>query len=476
MSLRSHQVLIALFAMLGIHGASWAQGAIAPTDAYLDQTRPRWEQVSRQIWDFAETALQEKRSSGYLADLLTKEGFKVQRGIGGLPTAFVATAGSGSPVVGILAEYDALPELSQKAAETQQAPLVQGAPGHGCGHNLLGTAAVAAAVAANKSRIEKKLPGTIQVFGTPAEEMLVGKTFMLNGGAFKNTDVVLSWHPGDKNEIEVGRRLALTATEVEFFGKTAHAAASPWLGRSALDAMELFEHAMSLMREHILPTARIHRVIKNGGAVANIIPDYSKVQVWLRDVNGTNVEQMIGRMRKAAEGAAIATETRAKVTLLASVREPISNEVLGRLMQKELERVGAPRFDERDVEFARAIQKDLALGQAGLSSEIVPYGPGHGSTASSDIGEVSAAVPLAELGVAARPLGTAAHHWAQTTCSAHPVGLKGMLVAAKVMGASMVDLLADPATVAAAKAEFAKSTKGKAWVNPLPPDAKPVVF
>jgi aminobenzoyl-glutamate utilization protein B len=476
MSLRSCRVLIALFALLGRDGASWAQGAIAPTDAYLDQTRPRWEQVSRQIWDFAETALQEKKSSAYLADLLTKEGFKVQRGIGGLPTAFVATAGSGSPVVGILAEYDALPELSQKSGETHQAPLVQGAPGHGCGHNLLGTAAVAAAVAANKSRIEKKLPGTIQVFGTPAEEMLVGKTFMLSGGAFKNTDVVLSWHPDDKNQIAVGRRLALTATEVEFFGKTAHAASSPWLGRSALDAMELFEHAMSLMREHILPTARIHRVIKNGGAVANIIPDYSKVQVWLRDVNGTNVEQMIGRMRKAAEGAAIATETSAKVTLLASVREPISNEVLGRLMQKELERVGAPRFDERDAEFARAVQKDLALGQAGLSSEIVPYGPGRGSTASSDIGEVSAAVPLAELCVVARPLGTGAHHWAQTTCSAHPVGLKGMLVAAKVMGASMVDLLTDPATVAAAKAEFAKSTKGKAWVNPLPPDAKPVVF
>jgi aminobenzoyl-glutamate utilization protein B len=299
---------------------------------------------------------------------------------------------------------------------------------------------------------------------------------MLGGGAFKTTDVVLSWHPDDRNQIDVGKRLALTATEVEFFGKTAHAAASPWLGRSALDAMELFEHAMSLMREHILPTARIHRVIKNGGAVANVIPDYSKVQVWLRDVNGVNVQQMIDRMRKAAEGAAIATETRAKVIVLASVREPISNEVLGRLMQKELERVGVPRFDERDAELARAIQKDLGLEQAGLSSDIVPYGPGHGSTASSDIGEVSAAVPLAELGVAVRPLGTAAHHWAQTTCAAHPMGLKGMLVAAKVMGASMVDLLADPAAVAAAKGEFAKSTKGKPWVNPLPPDSKPVVF
>src|SRR5216684_8054430 len=352
MSLRCHQVLIAWVAGLGI-SAVWAEGATAPTDAYLEQTRPRWEQVSRQIFDFAETALQEKKSAALLADLLTKEGFKVERGIGGLPTAFVATAGSGSPVVGILAEYDALPELSQKAAETQQAPLVQGAPGHGCGHNLLGTAAVAAAVAANKTRLEKRIPGTIQVFGTPAEEMLVGKTFMLGGGAFKSTDVVLSWHPDDRNQIAVGKRLALTATEVEFFGKTAHAAASPWLGRSALDAMELFEHAMSLMREHVLPTARIHRVIKNGGAVANVIPDYSKVQVWLRDANIAAVEDMISRMRKAADGAAMATETRAKVTVLGSVRDPIANDVLGKVMQRELERVGPPAFDERDMTFAR---------------------------------------------------------------------------------------------------------------------------
>src|SRR5215831_17213116 len=222
-----------------------AESGAAPTDAYLDQTRVRWEQVSRQIWDYAETALEEKKSSQFLADLLAKEGFKVQRGVG-LPTAFVATAGSGSPVIAVLVEYDALPELSQKPGASQKEPVLKGAPGHGCEHNLLGTAAVAAGVAANKIRQEKKLAGTIQVFGTPAEEMLIGKTFMLNAGAFKSTDIALSWHPGDKNELSVGRRLALTATEVEFFGKTSHAAASPWLGRSALDAMELFEHAMSL--------------------------------------------------------------------------------------------------------------------------------------------------------------------------------------------------------------------------------------
>ena len=449
--------------------------AASPTDTYLDQSRPQWEQVSRQLWEFSETALRETRSAALLEDLLEKEGFKVQRGVGQLPTAFVATAGSGSPVVAILAEYDALPELSQKAGEAHKDPRAQGEPGHGCGHNLLGTAAVAAGVAANRARMEQKLPGTIQIFGTPAEEILIGKTFILMAGAFKNTDVVLSWHPADRNEVIQGKRLALTATEVEFFGKTAHAASSPWLGRSALDAMELFEHAMALMREHIQPTARIHRVIKNGGVVANIIPDYSKVQVWLRDANGAAVEEMIGRMRKAAEGAALGTETRSKVTVLASVRDPIGNEVLGKVMQKELERVGPPKWDERDIAFARSMQKEVGVPEAGLSSEVTPFGA-HGATASSDIGEVSAAVPLAELGIATRPLGTAAHHWATTSCSLHPVGVKGMEVAAKVLGGSMVDLLSDPAAVAAAKAGFAKATKGKPYQSPLASDAKPVVF
>lgn len=446
------------------------------TDAYLDQTRTRWEAVSRQIWEFSEPSLQETKSAGLMADLLEKEGFKVTRNIGGMPTAFVATAGSGSPVVGVLAEYDALPGLSQQAGEAKKDPRAADAPGHGCGHNLLGTSALAAAVAANHVRAAQKLPGTIKIFGTPAEEILIGKTFMIMAGAFKDTEAVLSWHPSDKNEISYGTRLALTATEVEFFGKTAHAAASPWLGRSALDAMELFEHAMSLMREHVHPTARIHRVIKDGGKVANIIPDYSKVQVWLRDKNIEDVEEMLGRMRKAADGAALGTETRAKVTVLASVRDPITNAVLGKILQRELERVGPPQFDDKDQAFAKALQKEVGAPQAGLATEVIPFGPGHGSTASSDIGEVSAAVPLAELTIAARPLGTASHHWAQTSCAAHPLGFKGMHVAAKVLGASLADLLSDGKAVAQAKEEFAKSTQGKPYVSPLAADAKPQVF
>jgi aminobenzoyl-glutamate utilization protein B len=455
---------------------SQQQGGGRPTDAYLDQTKARWDDVARRIWGFAETALQEKQSSAFLEDLLAKEGFQVTRGVGSLPTAFVASAGSGEPVIGILAEYDALPGLAQDAGVEKKETKAQGAPGHGCGHNLLGTAGVAAAVAANRQRIAEKLPGTIRVFGTPAEEILTGKLFMLRDGAFKGTDIALAWHPSDQNQVHNRSRLAISASEVEFFGKTAHAAASPWLGRSSLDALVLFDHAMALMREHIRPTARIHRVVKDGGKVANIIPDYAKGQYWLRDATVENVNEMMERMKKAADGAALATETRAKVTLLAMNRDLVPNDVLGKLLQGELERVGPPRFDAKEQEFAKAMQREVGVAEKGLATDVVPYGPGHGGTASSDIGEVSAAMPLVELQVATRPLGTAAHHWAQTSCAAHPLGDKGMLVAAKVLAASAVDLLTQRDALAAAKAEFEKATSGKPYQSPLTADARPVPF
>src|SRR5205823_2471905 len=238
----------------------------------------------------------------------------------------------------------------------------------------------------------------------------------------------------------------------------------------------LFDVAMALMREHIEPTGRIHRVIRDGGKVANVIPDYAKIQTWLRNQTGAQVEDMLARMRKAADGAALATETRSKVSVLASTRDPLNNQGVGQVMQKELERVGPPKFDEKDQSFAKALQKEIGVPEAGLATNVVPFGPNHGGTASSDLAEVSAAVPLAELNIVTRPIGTAAHHWGQTACAAHPLGLKGMLVASKVLGASMVDFLADPKAIAAAKDEFQKTTKGKPYQSPLAQDAKPVVY
>ena len=448
----------------------------ADTDAFVDANAARWEDVSRKIWEYAETGLKETKSAALLEDVLEKEGFVVTRGVSGMPTAFVASAGSGAPVVAILAEYDALPGLSQKAGEARKNPALAGAPGHGCGHNLLGTAAVAAAVAANRARIMGKLPGTIRVFGTPAEEQILGKAFMLREGAFQGTDVALSWHPEQANYVYSGRRLAITAVDVEFFGKTAHAAANPWLGRSSLDAVEVFEHAMSLMREHVLPTARLHRVVKDGGLAANIIPDYARVQWFVRDENGERVTEMMGRLRKAAEGAALATETTAKVTLLASTRNPLYNEAVSKVVQRNLERVGAPKWDAADQALASAIQKEVGIAETGLADAVLPWAPGRGSGASSDVGEVSAVIPLAELAVQAGPSGAPWHHWDVASCAASPMGVKGMLVAAKVLASSMTDLLKDPATVAAAKAELQKTTGGKAYVSPLAKDAVPKTY
>lgn len=446
------------------------------TDAYLDTTAVRWEDVSRKIWDYAETALNERQSAALLEGILEKGGFTVTRGVAGMPTAFVASAGSGSPVIGILAEYDALPGLSQVAGASKKTPLVAGAPGHGCGHNLLGTAAVAAAVAANHERLLAKLPGTIRVFGTPAEEQLLGKPFMLRDGVFAGTDAVLAWHPADATYVCTKPYLAIAAIDVEFFGKTAHAAMNPWLGRSALDAVEIFDHALALMREHVLPTARLHRAIKNGGLAANIIPDYARVQWFVRDESGVRVDEMLSRIRKAAEGAGLATETTSKVSLLASTREPLFNDELSKVLQKNLVRVGAPAWDAADLALARGIQKEVGVPEAGLADTVLPYAPGHGSGASSDVGETSGALPLAELAVATGAAGQPWHHWAVTSCAGHALGRKGMLVAAKVLASSVTDLLNDARTVAAAKAEFQKSTAGKPYVSPLAKDAVPKVY
>jgi metal-dependent amidase/aminoacylase/carboxypeptidase family protein len=254
-----------LFLSLALGLAANCRSETRATDAFLDASASKWEAVAQQIWESPELALQEKKSSALLAQTLENEGFQVTWGVGGEPTAFIATAGSGSPVIGFLAEYDALPGLSQVGAVARAQPLVPDGPGHGCGHNLLGAASTAAAVAANRERIARHLTGTIKVFGTPAEEVLFGKTFMIRDGAFSGVDVALTWHPDDQNRVVNRTRLAAAAFDVEFFGRAAHASASPWLGRSSLDALMLFDHAMALMREHIKPSARIHRVVVKGG-------------------------------------------------------------------------------------------------------------------------------------------------------------------------------------------------------------------
>ena len=323
------------------------------TDAYLDSTRPQWEGVAKRVWDAAELALHEKKSAKALADVLQKEGFKITWGLGGEETAFVAVAGSGSPTVALLAEYDALPGLSQTAGEATKKPVVENALGHGCGHNLLGTATVAAAIAANRSARAGSSRND-PAFGTPAEEVLTARR---SWSATALSRAPTCWPGTDDGMVANRPRPGVASANVEFFGKSSHASASPWAGRSALDALMLFDHAMALMREHIKPTARIHRIVKEGGAAANIIPDHTLGEYWVRDADGTSVNELLARMKKAAEGAAMATETRAEVKVLFNTREPVPNDALAAVVQKELERVGPPKYDEKTVAFARASRR-----------------------------------------------------------------------------------------------------------------------
>ena len=278
----------------------------------VDRHRPELVSLSDQIWAFAEIALREHRSAKLLADYVEKQGFRVERGIAGMPTAFLASYGNGRPVIGIMGEYDALPGLSQKAQPSKE-PLVAGAGGHGCGHNMFGAASLGAALAIREQIQSGALKGTILFYGTPAEEDIGGKTYMARDGVFNDVDVMLTWHPGDETQADTDSSQAMVDLAIEFHGRAAHAANDPWNGRSAVDALEVFTHGVNLMREHIKPTSRLHYTIANGGDVPNVVPEYAKVWLWARDWERAEVERLLARIRKLAEGAAIMTETTSTV-------------------------------------------------------------------------------------------------------------------------------------------------------------------
>ncbi len=433
-------------------------------------------QLSDAVWHYAEVALRERRSAAELADYLEKQGFVVERGVADMPTAFVATYGTGSPVVGILAEYDALPGLSNRIAPTKE-PLVEGAPGHGCGHNLFGTASVGAAVAARDVIQQYGLEGTIKLFGCPAEETVVGKVYMAKAGVFDALDVCLDWHPSSKTGVGFSRSRALNNFTVEFFGKTAHGAGDPWNGRSALDAIELMNHAVNMLREHVRPSTRIHYVIPDGGGAPNVVPGYAKVWYYVRDLYRDGVESTYAWVLKCAEAAAMATETTHNVTLTTGVHSYMLNRPLTELLDRNLQAAGPPEWTEEEQEFARAIQRELGKPEEGLSvgieempAEEQPAGGG-----STDVAEVSRIVPTAKIGVASWPIGSPGHAWPVVVCSGMSIGHKGMLGAARVLGAAAVELLISPEVIAAAKEEFERKMEDRPYVSPIPVDQKPPV-
>lgn len=430
-------------------------------------------EISDKIWAAEETAFNEVQSSKFLADYAEANGFKVERGVAEIPTAFVATFGSGSPVIGILGEFDALPGLSQNKVPTKS-PLHEDSPGHGCGHNLFGTASLGAAVAIKDMIAQGKLKGTIKFFGTPAEEKFFGKLWMVRAGLFDGVDVVMDWHPSAETKAAVQTGLALVDFVVEFRGQAAHASADPWNGRSASDALELYTTGINYLREHIKPSVRIHYHIQDGGQVVNVVPDYSRLWVRVRDVKRDGMVEVYERVKKMAEGAAILANVDYSITLISGVYEVLVNRTGGDLLTKNLGLLGPLSYTEEEVSFAKKIQESTGKPQVGLHTKVEPLeetnpNAGGGST---DVGDVSWVVPTIRLSVATAPIGTPWHSWAVVACGGMSIGHKGMVHASKTLAMTMVDLYEDPKKVEAVKAEF-KQRKGDTVYKGLLPDGPP---
>lgn len=444
--------------------------------SWLDTNMAELAKINEKIWSYAEVAMEEYESAELLASYLEKKGFKVTRGVASMPTAFVAVYGSGEPVIGILAEYDALPGLSQKPVPSKQ-PVEEGKPGHGCGHNIFGTASTAAAVAMKEVMEKQKLSGTIKLFGCPAEETVVGKVFMARDGVFDGLSCCIQWHPSSVNGVSLGSSNALNQFEVEFFGKTAHAAGDPWRARSALDAIELTNIGLNYLREHLKPTARIHYVILDGGDAPNVVPDYARAWYYVRDINRESAEKDYERVLKIIEGAAKMTETIYKIRFISGVHEMLSNRPGNEIVYSNLLLVGPPQFTEEEQAYAKEIQKNLGIEEKGLKKEIEPFklpqrSWGGGST---DVAEVSWLTPTTSLGVAFKPEGTPGHHWAAVACGGMSIGHKAMITAAKVMAASGIDFLTNPGIIKKMRAEWMERKEGKEYKSPLPVDLEPPV-
>lgn len=429
--------------------------------------------LSDRIWAYAETALREHKSAAALADYAEQQGFKVERGVAGMPTAFVATYGTGRPVIGIMGEYDALPGVSQKAVPVQE-PLVAGGAGHGCGHNMFGAASLGAAIAIKEQIAAGKLKGTVKFFGTPAEEAVGGKVYMAREGLFNGVDAMLAWHPSDETQADITSTQAMVDLIVEFRGRTAHAAGDPWNGRSAVDAAELFLHGMNMMREHIKPTSRIHYTIVSGGDVPNVVPAYSKVWIWLRDWKRDEVESLLARTRKAVDGAATMTETQGKLTVQAGSWDMLVNIAGAKLVQSNLLLLGPIPYTQAEQDFAKQIQKATGVPEVGMAGGVKPFKDQVAEGGSTDVADVSWIAPTLNVSVVTSPLDAPWHAWPVVAAGGMSIGHKGMVYAAKALAATMVDLYEQPDALAAVQAEF-KAKKGDTVYKAYIPDGPPPV-
>jgi aminobenzoyl-glutamate utilization protein B len=429
--------------------------------------------VAKQIWRFAEVGYQEAKSSALLQEELRQAGFRVEAGVAEMPTAFVATVGAGTPVVAILAEFDALPGLSQDAVPERK-PLVAEGAGHACGHHLFGTASTAAAIAVKQWLAGRR--GTLRVYGTPAEEGGAGKVYMVRAALFRDVDVVLQWHPGDANDASPASTLANKSAKFRFRGVSAHAAGAPERGRSALDGVEAMNHMVNLLREHVPQETRVHYVITRGGLAPNVVPDFAEVYYYARHPDGRVLEQIWERLVKASEGAALGTGTTVEHEVTGGVYAVLPNETLARVMDANLRRVGGVRYTPEERRFAEEIRRTLIDPERALGSEAeIEAFRERRTSASTDVGDVSWVVPTVGLRTATWVPGTPAHSWQAVAAGGMSIGSKGMLVAAKTLALTAMDLFQDPGTIGEARAELQRRRGPGFTYKPLIGDRAPAL-
>ena len=439
-----------------------AQSSPDPAKLVADQY-DRTERVARQIWDWAELGYMEQRSSGLLQAEAAKNGFKVTKGVAEIPTAFVAEWGSGGPVIAVLAEFDALPGISQTDAPVKaERAGVQAA--HACGHNLFGAGSLTAAIAIKQWLEATGTPGRIRLYGTPAEEGGSGKVYMTRAGLFDDVDVALHWHADDENSAAARTSLANRSAKFRFHGQSAHAAGAPDRGRSALDGVEAMNMMVNMMREHTTMDSRIHYVITEGGSAPNVVPDFAEVFYYVRHSDPTEVEAMWTRLEATAKGAAMGTGTKVDWEIIHGNNPLLVNEVLAKVADAKLRQVGGVDYTAKEAAWAEQISTSLGdaakpLAEAG---EVQPYAKslGYGST---DIGDVSWATPTVGVRTATWVPGTSAHSWQSAAASGTSIGVKGAQVAAKALALTAAELYRNPALIAAAKAEF-DAARGEGYV------------
>ena len=457
--------------------------------SWIDGNRQRLIEVSDTIWEYAELGLCEDKSSKLIADELEAHGFKVKHGVCGMPTAIHAEWGKGKPVIVVMGEYDALPGISNKAVPRQE-PLVEGAPGHGCGHNIHGVTALGAALAVRYTLEKEGIPGTIRFYGTPAEENYGGKVYMVRDGLFDDVDAVLSHHPGEMNVASLSSSTATNSYKFTYRGKTAHAAGSPEQGRSALDAIELMNVGVNYLREHVIQEARIHYVIEEGGGQPNVVPDFARSWYYIRAPERDQLEPITKRVLKIAEGAALMTETTLDADHMGGIYNIIPNKTLSDIVTANMRQVGPPEYTPEELEFAAKLDATIDREQKintirdskipdwqkyvdkALDTEVHdPWDLGVVMPGSSDVGDVSWVTPAHEFLTATTVIGSPGHDWRWVATSGMSIGHKSLIFAAKTMAGAVLDLLTDPELVKAAKQEYSERLAGKTY-KPVS-DSKP---